>query len=141
MDSEYLTTLLVFVARCGTRPVLVLHVCLTAFVLLFLFEMFTRARFPSQGELPAVGEHLRVFFRAGGSALQQVSSASRPVRQNPLHSIQSARYTLRGLCSLKVGPNEHRGHGRKSTCQRSEGRPSNQVSAIIQTPPDFIPPS
>lgn len=35
VDSEYLTTLLVLVARCGTRPVLVLRVCLTAFVLFF----------------------------------------------------------------------------------------------------------
>lgn len=90
VDSEYLTTLLVLVARCGTRPVLVLHVCLMAFVLFFSFETFNHTRFPSQGELPAVGEHLRVLVRAGGSALQQVSSVSRAVRQNPLHSIQSA---------------------------------------------------
>lgn len=108
VDSEYLTTLLVLVARCGTPSLLVPRVCLMAFVLFFSFETLTRTRFPSQGKLPAVGEHLRVFVRAGGSAFQQVSSASPDVGKK-----KSACYTLRGLCSLKVGLNERRGHGQK----------------------------
>lgn len=79
VDSEYLTTLLVLVARWVAHVgkvnlVLILCVCCVCFLFFnFYKQTFVCMRFPLQGELPAMGEELRVPVGARGSTIQQVS--------------------------------------------------------------------
>lgn len=80
VDSEYLTTLLVLVARCvttvGQVPSYRSHVSVCvhfSFLFFFLTKLFVCIGSPPQGELPAVGEELRVSVGTCCSAIQQVS--------------------------------------------------------------------
>lgn len=78
VDSEYLTTLLVLVARCVTHDGGVASssssMCVCPLFIFYLHKkMFVCMCFPPQGELPAVGEELRVSDGTRCSAIQQVS--------------------------------------------------------------------
>lgn len=71
VDSEYLTTLLVLVARCDTLRFLKLWFLSTFIVYKLMFVCVFL--FSPQGELPAVGEQLRVSVGPCRSKIQQVS--------------------------------------------------------------------